>query len=563
MRELHADILIVGGGVGGCAAAMAATALGCRVVLTESTDWLAGQLTSQATPPDEHPWIEQFGCTSRYRQFRDGVRAYYRSSYPLHAVARQDATLNPGLGIVSNLCHEPRVALAVIERMLAPARAAGRLRTLLEHDPVRVDCVRDHVRSVTLLDRRTQTHCNITADYVLDATELGDLLPLAGCEYVCGAESQSQTGEPHAVAGPPQPHNVQALTWCLPVGYDPATGAEHVIDRPRDYDTWQSYVPRLHPAWPGRMLSWCGAHPITLAPRIYTLFSPHDSQAPNRSWQGDVTPLWPYRRIIAAQQFAAPEAWHDVTLINWPQNDYLEGSLIDRPADQVQQAIEGARQLSLSLLYWLQTEAPREDGGEGYPALHVCPELVGTADGLAKAPYIRESRRIRARTTITEQHVGAKARAGRPAEAFADSVGIGYYRIDLHPTTGGDNYIDIAALPFRIPLGALIPARLRNLLPACKNIGTTHITNGCYRLHPVEWNIGEAAGSLAAYCLRQSTEPHALHEDRAQLDDFQKLLVEQGFELAWPSDDLRPPPAPHEVGQTNPSETAPIGPSHD
>ncbi|MGG2474547.1 FAD-dependent oxidoreductase, partial [Rhizobium sp. BR5] len=34
-----------------------------------------------------------------------------------------------------------------------------------------------------------------------------------------------------------------------------------------------------------------------------------------------------------------------------------------------------------------------------------------------------------------------------------------------------------------------------------KNIGTTHITNGCYRLHPVEWNIGEVAGMLAAYCL--------------------------------------------------------------
>jgi hypothetical protein len=45
-------------------------------------------------------------------------------------------------------------------------------------------------------------------------------------------------------------------------------------------------------------------------------------------------------------------------------------------------------------------------------------------------------------------------------------------------------------------LGALIPIRMENLLPAAKNIGTTHITNGCYRMHPVEWNIGEAAGAL-------------------------------------------------------------------
>ena len=55
----------------------------------------------------------------------------------------------------------------------------------------------------------------------------------------------------------------------------------------------------------------------------------------------------------------------------------------------------------------------------------------------------------------------------------------------LHPSTGGDNYIDISSLPFQIPLGALIPERVTNLLPACKNLGVTHITNGCYRLHPV------------------------------------------------------------------------------
>jgi len=43
-----------------------------------------------------------------------------------------------------------------------------------------------------------------------------------------------------------------------------------------------------------------------------------------------------------------------------------------------------------------------------------------------------------------------------------------------------------------------------NLLPACKNLGVTHITNGCYRLHPVEWNIGEAVGALAAFCVRKN-----------------------------------------------------------
>src|SRR5205823_6395980 len=129
-----------------------------------------------------------------------------------------------------------------------------------------------------------------------------------------------------------------------------------------------------------------------------------------------------------------------------------------------------------------------------------------------RAPYIRESRRIRALYTVREQDVSLSVREGRGAVRYADSVGIGSYRIDLHPSTGGDTYIDIPACPFQIPLGSLIPQRVENLLPAAKNIGTTHITNGCFRLHPVEWNIGEAAGSLAAFCLERGCVPRQVHE---------------------------------------------------
>ena len=57
-------MLVVGGGLGGVAAALAAAERGARVLLSEETDWLGGQLTSQAVPPDEHPWIEGFGCTA-------------------------------------------------------------------------------------------------------------------------------------------------------------------------------------------------------------------------------------------------------------------------------------------------------------------------------------------------------------------------------------------------------------------------------------------------------------------------------------------------------------------
>jgi hypothetical protein len=75
---------------------------------------------------------------------------------------------------------------------------------------------------------------------------------------------------------------------------------------------------------------------------------------------------------------------------------------------------------------------------------------------------------------------------------------------------------------------------MRNLLPGCKNIGTTHLTNGCYRLHPTEWNIGEVAGLLAAHCVTERTVPEQVHADSAHLARFQHLLDAHGVERRWP-----------------------------
>jgi len=104
----------------------------------------------------------------------------------------------------------------------------------------------------------------------------------------------------------------------------------------------------------------------------------------------------------------------------------------------------------------------------------------------------------------------------------------------LHPISGGVNYIDFASLPFQIPLGSLVPQRLRNLLPACKNISTTHITSGCYRLHPVEWGIGEAVGCLTSFALTSGESPHAIHAAAKHVGEFQRFIRQQGVETHWP-----------------------------
>ena len=525
-REITADVVILGAGLGGIAAALAALRAGKSVVMTEPTDWIGGQLTQQAVPPDEHPWIEQFGANASYMALRRGIRDHYRRHYPLTVEALHKADLNPGNGSVSKLCHEPRVALAVLTAMLAPYASGGKLTVLLEHVPIKAGVDGDRVRSATVRDLRSGDERVLMAPYFLDATELGDFLPLAGVEFVVGFEAKSETGDEKAPEKA-EPENQQAFTCCFAMDYVP--GQDHTIDRPADYEFWSTYVPKLHPDWPGKLFG-DSAEPRSLAKRPFS-FDPTGAGAG----------FWVYRRIADPRNFAEGTYPGGMSLVNWPQNDYWLGNLIGVEPAEAEKHIARAKDLSLSLLYWLQTEAPRADGKTGWKGLRLRPDVVGTADGLAKYPYIRESRRIRAEFTVLERHVGTDARRKAlksedvRAEKFADSVGIGSYRIDLHPSTGGDNYIDVSSLPFQVPLGSLIPSRVENVLPACKNLGVTHITNGCYRLHPVEWAIGEAAGALAAFCLDRKLTPRAVRNSPPRLKEFQSSLVRQGVEIAWPT----------------------------
>ncbi|WP_433204291.1 FAD-dependent oxidoreductase [Dactylosporangium sp. CS-047395] len=526
---MRTDVLVVGGGLGGVAAALAALRAGRRVVLTEEYDWIGGQLTSQAVPPDEHTWVERFGVTASYRALRDGIRDYYRRHYPLTAAARAWADLNPGAGHVSRLCHEPRVAVAVLEGMLMPYRSGGRLVVLQPFRPEAAATDGDRVTGVTLRHRDTGETVDVTADYVLDATETGELLPLTGTEYVTGFESQADTGEPSAPATA-QPGNMQAVSVCFAVDH---VDGDHTIDRPARYDFWRDYTP---PFWGGPLLSFRAPSPRTLEP-AERVFDPNPGDDPlavdadQRRNPGDHN-LWTFRRIAARDLFVPGAYDSDICLVNWPMLDYFEHPVID-VADPAAH-LAAAREQAFSVLYWLQTEAPRPDGGTGFRGLRLRGDVTGGADGLAQAPYIRESRRILAEYTVVEQDLALAVRGDKGAVPYDDSVGVGMYRIDLHPSTGGDHYIDVGCCPFQIPLGALIPRRMDNLLPAGKNIGTTHITNGAYRLHPVEWNAGEAAGALAAFCLDHACTPRAVRNTPALLSAFQSRLDRDGVERQWP-----------------------------
>jgi glycine/D-amino acid oxidase-like deaminating enzyme len=180
--ELECDVLVIGGGCGGVAAALAASDLGKWVILTETGSWVGGQLTSQAVPPDEHPWVERTCITTRYRQLREAVRTRYKRTKRPIEKARRDPHFNPGAAWVSNLSAEPHVFREVLEDMLRPAQAGSLLRCLMRHRPVEAVLDGDQIGAVRFQDLQRGDQLTIRARYILEATEEGDFLPLARCE---------------------------------------------------------------------------------------------------------------------------------------------------------------------------------------------------------------------------------------------------------------------------------------------------------------------------------------------------------------------------------------------
>ncbi len=521
VEERKCDVLVVGGGTGGIAAALAAARGGRTVCLLEETDWIGGQLTAQGVSAlDEHEHIERFGGTRSYYALREAIRDHYRLLSP--ALAAQPHP-NPGACWVTRLAFEPRIAVDALDAMARPFVESGRLTILARTKAASAQVNADRVESVLAVNLDDRRGTRIRPRIVIDATELGDLLPMAGVEYVVGAETKAETGEPHAQPLERKPHCVQSFTYTFVLERMPA-GARHVIAKPQRYEHYrdgQPYSLRIHVHGGeiyGEETRWLEYEVLDQA-------------------AGTKGGLWTYRRLIGASLFPPKAGYpNDISMLNWPGNDYRDQSILDCPPLDQARALQDAKRVSLGFLYWLQSEAPRAGAMTGFPELKPRPDVFGSEDALGKHPYIRECRRIRALTTVVEQDVSADYQSGARARHFEDSVGIGWYPIDIHNSGPDDVGVSCRTRPFQIPMGALIPVRVKNLLAGAKNLGTTHITNGCYRLHPVEWNIGESAGALAVYALDTGKDPAAIHGDATLRRDFQRRLAADGVPVCWFTD---------------------------
>ena len=514
MKTVKSQVIICGASLGGTLAAYSAAGEGKNVVLLESTKWIGGQLTSQAVPPDEHPWIEDQGCTQTYRAYREKVRDHYRNLEGFSQAVKDEKFFCPGASEVSFVAHPPKLALSILEDMLAPFVAAGNLKIYTE--ATFLECLTDGDDITGVIYEISGEKVKFEGAYYLDGTDIGDLIKKSGAEYRVGAESREETGEEDApLVADPEDMQAYIYTACI----ENRREGDYTIEKPELYDYFASMVTPYDAD--RKLFSMIGPNSSTGKAKQFAMF-PGEFMEDGR----EPFPLFPYRRIVCSDFYTDGSQPYDVTLINWPQNDFFLGNLFD--CEDAEHNKYLAKQYTLSFVYWLQTEAPRYDGGKGYPHFRLAPEYLGTEDGLSMAPYVRESRRIKAKFTITETDVCNAERC-----RFPDSVGVGSYPIDLHVTHKSHTFFYKPSNRFTIPLGAMIPERMKNLIPACKNIGSTHLTNGCYRLHPVEWNIGEAAGYLASFAIDHGVRPVDVWQNRELFAEFAKHIEEKGIQRYW------------------------------
>lgn len=514
MPLIETDIAVVGASLGGVAAAWRAASSGRRVVLAAEFDWLGGQLTSQGVPPDEHRLIEHGGASAGYLALRAALRRRYleQPDFVDHSVMTEGC--NPGDGWVSRLCVEPALAAACIEDLLAPLVASGHLRILRGCRLASARRVGRRIVSVQLHGARGEA-TELRAPWFLDATDTGALLHAAALPYRLGKEAHEEFGERdaprHAAPGDQQPVTV---VMALRRGRTPGPD----LPAPPNYAAWRRYL-LPHYGYPlfSEFIPGSGRGQAVRLP----LF-PSAPDSPELD-------LWRYRRVVCAHNWRAPR--EEVSLVNWAQNDYALHALLD--GDLAESAVvEAARNLSLCLLHWLRTEAPRHDGGAGYPELALAPDMLGTGDGLAQQVYVRESRRIVGLDCLAQGEIAAGADPLMPAER-ADGVGIAWYNMDIHPTVQSGHGVNAAVRPFTLPLGSFIARDCDNLVPACKNIGVTHLVNAATRVHPAEWMIGEIAAVLAGFSADSGHPLARIHADPALVEQLRSRLRAAGIPLSW------------------------------
>ena len=555
------DLLIVGGGESGCAAAIQAARLGVRrIVLVNDIEWLGGQFSAEGV-----------GCLDEWTTVGGKRVNFPRSGLFQEMVARIRAEnsrrygiASPGNAYCGTETVEPAVAAGLFETWLAEygETGTGQVRIARPWEPVRVEVEGNRVAGVEFQRPGSETGASerllVRARLTIDASDWGDVIRLSGASYFAGPDPRSRFGEPSAPERldeiPDGHQEMNPLTWCVVLREQPDGAArEAVVPQPEGYVPLFFKAVDTVPPWVDSDLS-AGIYSAT-------------------GWS-----IYTHRRLVDRRHLGLPVGT-EATFLNWPTQDYplcqlpqqvvdaLEANeagasrknIVEMTPAQRRIVFEDAKRHALGFLYHLQTRVHDRVGD--YPASFRYMRLTeefGTADRLPPKPYVREGLRLEALAMLREQEIRASGKEPRWAKELPLDAAFGFqFNIDFHPTRrkyDGDDrrrpwrFVHTPARNWHtdtdramFPLRGLVPVKRDGLLGAGKNIGVTSVVQSALRLHGQMMLVGQATAHVAWMSLRDGIPPREVAGDAGRVRELQTRLVRgtggPGV-LIWPWHDM-------------------------
>jgi len=499
-----ADVIVVGAGTGGSAAAIQAARTGANVILIEETDWVGGQmLAAGVTSMDGGNPAWTGGI---YSEFTQKIKDHYQ---------KKGKSLGTCYWSAGSTCFEPKAGKTILEQMIkAQPTISLRLRT----EVLAAQMANGAITGLTI--RQNGSTKNVTAKVVIDATEYGDLLPLTGADFRSGNATNTHPN-PNAC--------IQDITYLAVIKKYPqgVPGELTITSPPPGYTDEVKSIFRSVVA-PNGTATWTGAYPVSWNvhnayrgmpdssnPANYDASNPPAITKTGVNWAND------YPRNAYAPSSTSP---------------YLSTRYLTDKTYRKQINCE-AKLRTIQFLYYVQTEMGQADwsvaNDEGYDTPYnrednLCDNIPAALKPIERnlpvMPYVRESSRGIGTVTLAGPDIKRTGSPARGAKSYTTSIAVGDYPNDLHGCNGNtyletnlENESDITGGgPFQIPLETLIAKDVSGLMFAEKNISVSRLVNGAIRLQPITMVTGQAAGALAALSAKQRKSPSSIPASEVQ-----------------------------------------------
>lgn len=451
----HVDVLVIGGGASGISAGIQSARMGVKTMVAEETPWIGGMLTSAGV-----------SCIDGNYRLRGGIFGEFTDSL----AARYGGWESLKTGWVSNINFEPHVGQEILTNMAA---SCGEMLDMRRETSMLSVTKEEEIWKVVLKPANGKKY-TVTADVLIDGTELGDVAKACGVEYRVGMEASSDTGE--SIAPMEANDVIQDLTMVAMLK-DYGPDVDMTIEVPEGYDPAPFYN--------------CAVNPKNT--EVET------GQA-----------LWTPEMMITYGR--TPNGKY---MINWPiyGNDYYVNS-VEMSKEEREEAYKAARNFTLGFIYFIQTEL-------GMKNLGLADDEFPTEDGLALIPYHRESRRIVGEAFFTLDAAASPYEYEYPY--YRTGIAVGDYAVDhhhfRHPDWKGLPDLEFYPIPsFNVPIGVLIPKQkdVDNLIVAEKSVSVSNLINGATRLQPVVMQLGQAAGVMAALAQTEGKKVRSVSIRRVQ-----------------------------------------------